>query len=127
MYSLLDFDGDVENTFHAVFQLSYDVFGEIRTFDLKENGGSIPVTNENRHEYVELYVDYQLNKSMETQFTSFEKGFRKVCGGNAINLFEAAELELLVCGSKKIDFFEMQQGWFVIKSLVLIYIVYKYF
>lgn len=46
---MLDFEGDVENTFLCSFAIGYtDVFGNALTHDLIENGKDIPVTNENR-------------------------------------------------------------------------------
>jgi hypothetical protein len=107
---LLSFDGNVEETFGQVFQMSYDFFGERRTIDLKEDGANIAVTNDNRVEYVDLYVNYVMEKSVEVQFGSFERGFRKVCGGPSIDLFEAKELELLVCGSNTLNFEELRMG-----------------
>lgn len=42
-------EGDVEDIFGLTFQVTYkNEFGENATFDLKENGEQIPVTNENR-------------------------------------------------------------------------------
>lgn len=41
--------------------------GEVLSVPLCEGGESIMVTEENRREFVELYVDYILNKSVETQ------------------------------------------------------------
>jgi hypothetical protein len=54
------------------------VFGEIRNVDLIPNGGNIPVTNENREQYVELYVGYIMDESVDQQFRAFEEGFRRV-------------------------------------------------
>jgi hypothetical protein len=53
-------------------------FGENRTVDLKEGGSAIPVTADNRQEYVDLYVHYLLDLSIEPQFRAFERGFKKV-------------------------------------------------
>jgi hypothetical protein len=64
--------------------MTYDFFGERRTIDLKEDGANIAVTNSNRQEYVDLYINYVMEKSVEVQFGSFERGFRKVCGGTII-------------------------------------------
>jgi ubiquitin-protein ligase E3 A len=33
-----------------------------------------------------------------------------VCGGDALDLFEAAELELLICGNPVLDFAELEKG-----------------
>lgn len=54
------------------------VFDEIQVHPLKENGENIPVTFENKAEYVDLYVDFLLNKSVENQFNAFNQGFQKV-------------------------------------------------
>lgn len=35
-------------------------------------------------EYVNLYVDYLLNRSMYQQFASFYHGFHSVCASNAL-------------------------------------------
>jgi ubiquitin-protein ligase E3 A len=107
---LLEYDGDVEQAFGFTFQLSHEVFGEIQTIDLVENGGEKPVTNDNRAEYVALYVDWILNKSIESQFSAFARGFRKVCSGPAFDLFIAEELELLLCGNPTLDFEALQRG-----------------
>ena len=46
--------------------------------ELIEGGKDILVTNDNRDEFVELYVDNILNKSVEKQFEAFKKGFYQV-------------------------------------------------
>jgi hypothetical protein len=107
---LLRFAGDVQSTFEFNFQISYESLGEIRTVDLKENGSTIPVTNENREEYVTLYVDYILTASVLPQFQAFYRGFTRVCGGAALDLFTASELELLICGNPVLDFHALQRG-----------------
>ena len=53
---------------------------------MKENGENINVTNENRQEYVDLYFDWLVNKSIETQFKYFKNGFFKVVTGDAIKV-----------------------------------------
>jgi hypothetical protein len=42
-------------------------FGETKTYDLKKDGGKIPLTNENRKEYVDSMVQWYLEKSIEKQ------------------------------------------------------------
>jgi ubiquitin-protein ligase E3 A len=110
LQSLLDFDGDVQAAFGFTFQISYEVFGEIRTIDLKRDGGDLPVTNENRDEYVTLYVQYVLDVSVAAQFAAFLKGFHRVCGGDALDLFTAPELELLLCGNPVLNFQDLEKG-----------------
>lgn len=50
-------------------------------------------------EYVERMVDFLLLGCVEDQFASFAKGFAEVCAGNALSLFRAEELELVIRGS----------------------------
>lgn len=38
------------------------------------------------------------------QFEAFAKGFMMLCGGPAMHLFSATELERLVCGNPILDF-----------------------
>ncbi len=51
-------------------------------------------------EYVDLYVDFLLTRSIAPQFDAFYRGFMNVADGPALKLFRAEELELLVVGSK---------------------------
>lgn len=46
--------------------------------ELIPNGKNIPVTNKNREQFVSLYVDHLLVKSVERQFAAFSRGFHKV-------------------------------------------------
>ena len=46
---LLEYDGNVEEDMSLTFQISQtDLFGEPTTYDLREDGEKIPVTNDNR-------------------------------------------------------------------------------
>ena len=61
---LLDYEGDVQEDFGVTFQMTYDDLGVIRTVPLKSGGEKVPVTNQNRREYVRACVNYMLNKSV---------------------------------------------------------------
>ena len=37
-----------------------------------------------RQQYVDLYLDYYLNKSVSKQFEAFAQGFHRVCGGRVL-------------------------------------------
>ncbi|XP_071801445.1 probable E3 ubiquitin-protein ligase HECTD2 [Asterias amurensis] len=102
---LLEYEGDVENTFCQTFQISFTSLGdEVVTVDLLPDGSQIAVTNQNREEFVRLYVQHVLVDSVAAQFEAFAHGFQTVCGGSALRLFQAAETEMLVCGSPELDF-----------------------
>ena len=65
---------------------------------------------ENRRQFVELYVNFWLNNSMDRQFEAMAKGFLMLCGGPALQLFSATELERLVCGNPFLDFDSLQKN-----------------
>ncbi|KAK4883149.1 hypothetical protein RN001_006468 [Aquatica leii] len=97
---------DLEEVFMQTFRISYqDVFGSVIHHDLKEDGDNINVTQENKHEFVDLYADFLLNKSVEKQFRAFYRGFQMVTDESPLELlFRPEEIELLICGSKNFDF-----------------------
>ncbi|XP_073943044.1 HECT and RLD domain containing E3 ubiquitin ligase 4 isoform X2 [Choristoneura fumiferana] len=102
--SLLEYpDDDVEDVYSLCFAVNTVVFDQIQVHPLKENGENLPVTSDNKEEYVELYVDFLLNKSVENQFKAFNQGFQKVCGGRIIKLFRSHELMSVVIGNEEYD------------------------
>ncbi|KAJ5077046.1 e3 ubiquitin-protein ligase hectd2-related [Anaeramoeba ignava] len=108
LQTLLDFDGDIKEVYDRNFQIEYESFGQIKTYDLKPNAENIILTEENRKEYVDLYVEFELVKSIEQQFNSFHRGFKEVCEGMVLSLLRPEELELLVCGDPIFDFSALQ-------------------
>lgn len=109
---LLEYSGNVEEDMMLTFQISHtDLFGSPVLHDLKEKGESIPVTKENRQEFADLYADYILNKSVERQFKAFKKGFLMVTSESPMRyLFRPEELELLICGSRNLDFHALEKS-----------------
>ncbi|KAL7937462.1 HECT domain-containing protein [Trichoderma chlorosporum] len=96
---LLAFDGDIEETFCLDFVIETDKYGFKVQVPLCPGGENKPVTNENRREYVDLYVRHILDVAVKRQFEPFKRGFYTVCGGNAFSLFRPEEIELLIRGS----------------------------
>lgn len=105
-------DPDLEDVFMQTFRISYqDVFGTIIHYDLKDKGDNLPVTQENKYEFVDLYADFLLNKAVEKQFRAFYKGFQMVVDESPLEqLFRPEEIELLICGSKNFDFDELENS-----------------
>ncbi|GAA6035922.1 hypothetical protein JCM8097_005167 [Rhodosporidiobolus ruineniae] len=101
LQQLLDFSPPeaVEDTVCRAFVGEYEAWGEVVEVELCEGGKERAVTGENREEYVRLLVDFHLSTSISSQFEAFASGFHEVCAGNALSLFKAAELELVVRGS----------------------------
>eukprot|EP00929_Paragymnodinium_shiwhaense_P025350 TRINITY_DN15354_c0_g1_i1.p1 TRINITY_DN15354_c0_g1~~TRINITY_DN15354_c0_g1_i1.p1 ORF type:complete len:941 (+),score=279.73 TRINITY_DN15354_c0_g1_i1:98-2920(+) len=75
LLGMLEFEGSVEDVYCRNFVASYEHFGAVVEVPLKEGGEHIPVTNQNCGEYVDLYIDWFFNKSIDEKFRSFKKGF----------------------------------------------------
>ncbi|CAG9322193.1 unnamed protein product [Blepharisma stoltei] len=106
---MLQTEENVEEVYCRNFILETKMFDQVIVHELKENGSKIPVTNENRQEFVDLYVDWWLNRGISEIFEAFKRGFFKVCEGDVIHWFKPKELELLICGNPVLDFFELEK------------------
>lgn len=79
--------------------------------ELKYQGSKIPVSWSDRQEWIALYVDVLLNKSVANQFNAFKRGFDAACSNSSLyTLFRAEEVEELVCGSRQLDFEQLEQA-----------------
>lgn len=102
--------GSVEDVFCLTFAVDSSAYGVVTKVPLKPGGTEIPITEDNRHEYVDCLVDWLLRGSIEPQAAAFAKGFHVLCDGPAVRLFNAQELERLVCGNPDLDFYALQRG-----------------
>lgn len=106
---LLEFEGDVEAVFSLDFTAPHStLFGRTLTHELVPNGEQTPVTAENRLQFVDLYIQYLLRDSIRPQFQAFSRGFFLVCDTEALKKFHHRELEMLICGSRVLDFHELE-------------------
>ncbi|XP_071263666.1 probable E3 ubiquitin-protein ligase HERC3 isoform X1 [Salvelinus alpinus] len=74
------------------------------------NGEEVPVTMVNRKKYVDLYVDMKLNKSVQSQFADFEKGFHEGCPIQAWRMFLPEELMTLLQGDDNYEWDKLRQN-----------------
>ncbi|XP_076648302.1 HECT and RLD domain containing E3 ubiquitin ligase 4 [Halictus rubicundus] len=111
MQSILDYEeSDFEEVFCLNFEVIREAFGERKTCELIPDGSKVPVTFKNKNQFVELYVDYILNKSVDPHFQAFYKGFHKVCGGRVLELFHSNELKAVVVGNEDYDWEELEKS-----------------
>ena len=92
------------------FTVSVDKFGEKIIIPLKPNGENIMVDYENKKEYVELYVNWFFNESIKEFYNSFERGFYKVFDKKLSKILSPQELELIICGTQKLDYNELKKA-----------------
>ncbi|MGH0164434.1 UNVERIFIED_CONTAM: hypothetical protein FKN15_061376 [Acipenser sinensis] len=65
---------------------------------------------EGRQEFVEAYLNYVFNKSIEELYLAFSSGFLKVCGGKVLSLFQPSELMAMVVGNNNYNWDEMEKN-----------------
>ncbi|TDL27594.1 HECT-domain-containing protein [Rickenella mellea] len=96
-------NNDITDVLDETFTTTEDRFGELVTIELKPNGGSIPVTEANKADYVNAIVEYRIHKRVKEQFDAFMAGFNELIPQDLINVFDERELELLIGGMSEID------------------------
>ena len=110
---------DITDIITETFSIEVDKFGVLEIVDLIENGRNVPVTEENKQEYIQLVVEYRLTGSVKAQLEEFlkgmfalnvtltwylhETGFHDVVPSELISIFDEQELELLISGLPDID------------------------
>ncbi|CAL5213878.1 unnamed protein product [Lathyrus oleraceus] len=76
---------------------------EVTDYELKPGGRNIRVTEETKHEYVDLVAEHLLTNAIRPQINSFLEGFNEMVPRELISIFNDKELELLISGLPEID------------------------
>ncbi|KAF8147316.1 hypothetical protein K438DRAFT_2027776 [Mycena galopus ATCC 62051] len=96
-------ENDITDVLDETFTMTEERFGELVTIELKPNGGDIPVTEENKKDYVDGVVSYRIGRRVKAQFDAFMEGLLELVPSELINVFDERELELLIGGMSEID------------------------
>ena len=71
-------ENDITDIITETFSVDNDKFGVVETIDFIPNGRNISVTEENKHEYVRLMVEWRLTGSVKEQLDEFLKGMLQI-------------------------------------------------
>uniref|UniRef100_A0A182U8Q7 HECT-type E3 ubiquitin transferase n=1 Tax=Anopheles melas TaxID=34690 RepID=A0A182U8Q7_9DIPT len=96
-------ENNITGIIDSTFSVENNSFGVLKVHELKPNGASIAVTEDNKREYVKLYVNYRFMRGIEQQFLALSKGFGELILSHLLRPFDERELELLISGISKID------------------------
>ncbi|CAF0899632.1 unnamed protein product [Brachionus calyciflorus] len=108
---LLKYTGDdFESVFDLTFEITRQRYDQNINIELIPGGSNIPVTKDNVKQYVNAYIDYIFNKSVEKPFQAFNIGFHRVCGSKVLELFHPSELMSMVIGNQNYDFEELEKN-----------------
>lgn len=107
LIKMLNYDKD---DFIDVFGLTFEATlktGE--TIELCKGGRHKQVTQENKHFFVELWVDFYMDSSIKRRFAEISAGFHQVFSRcQSIRLFDYEELETLLCGCREIGCYDFK-------------------
>jgi len=90
------------------FTADVEEFGVVRTVELKPNGANIPVTEDNKMEYIQLATKHKMTTGIRKQIDSFLEGFHELVPKECISIFNEQELELLICGIPEVNLVDLK-------------------
>ncbi|CAL8068189.1 unnamed protein product [Calicophoron daubneyi] len=85
------------------FSVDEEHYGETVQVDLIPNGRHIPLTNENKKRYIECIISWRFVSRIKQQMWAFLDGFKDLVDPETLKIFDANELELLICGLQDIS------------------------
>jgi len=85
------------------FSASYDVLGTTTIIDFIPNGRNIPVTEQNKVQYVDLMMAWLIQGRYEPSLTHFLDGFHSILPIHLLENFHVHELQYLLSGQIEID------------------------
>ncbi|XP_050371147.1 E3 ubiquitin-protein ligase UPL1 isoform X2 [Argentina anserina] len=114
----LTFSMDADEEKHILYEKN-----QVTDYELKPGGRNIRVTEETKHEYVDLVADHILTNAIRPQINSFLEGFNELVPRELISIFNDKELELLISGLPEIDLDDLKAnteytGYTVASSVV---------
>ncbi|KAI8847704.1 hypothetical protein BC829DRAFT_444369 [Chytridium lagenaria] len=111
LQQLLDWnDGDVGDIFMRTFEISYDVYGQVKTFPLVENGTKRLLrmkTDKNTFIFTSITLLVNL---LNANLAHSGEGFIGFVEAELWKMCRSEELELLICGTADLDFTDLENG-----------------
>ena len=98
-------NNDITGIINETFTIVEERAGELVTINLKPGGEEIPLTEENKKEFVDTLVAYQISGCVKEQFGFLMEGLLELIPRDLINEFDERELELLIGGMSEIDMY----------------------
>ncbi|OQR74237.1 E3 ubiquitin-protein ligase SMURF2-like, partial [Tropilaelaps mercedesae] len=100
---ILENDVNDGGAFDETFAVEHNQYGRVVLHELKPGGADISVTDDNKKEYVSLYVKWRFMLGIEAQFRELQKGFNELVPQALLKEFDDRELELVIGGLGRID------------------------
>ncbi|MBA0692176.1 hypothetical protein Goari_009759, partial [Gossypium aridum] len=108
-------ENDISDVLHLTFSIDADEEKlilyertQVTDYELIPGGRNIKVTEENKHQYVDLIAEHRLTTAIRPQINAFLEGFNELIPRELISIFNDKELELLISGLPEIDMDDMR-------------------
>lgn len=104
-------DQDLYNSFHymqnnqiegLIFE-NFSVTYHNQTYEFIKNGQNIPITDENKENYIHFRTEYELYGSMKIAIEAIKSGFYKIIPHDLLTSFKSTDLDYLICGNPIIN------------------------
>ncbi|KAF8638999.1 hypothetical protein AX17_001801 [Amanita inopinata Kibby_2008] len=80
------------------FTVADQEFGVAKTVELVPDGSNIPVTRENKLQYIQLVSHYRLSKQIKLQSKAFFEGLSEMIDAKWLRMFNQQEVQILLGG-----------------------------
>ncbi|XP_055346728.1 E3 ubiquitin-protein ligase NEDD4-like [Paramacrobiotus metropolitanus] len=85
------------------FTVDEEIYGVMQQSEIKTGGANIPVTQDNKHEYMDLVIRWRFVDRVQHQMGAFMQGFNELIPKRLLQIFDPNEVELLLSGIASID------------------------
>lgn len=97
---LKHYSGDIEKDLTLDFTVTNEEFGDKHIHELVPNGRNIPVTKDNRLEYIYRVSHYRLNEQIRLQSEAFLAGLTDLIDLRWLRMLNREELRILISGTE---------------------------
>ncbi|PVF99328.1 HECT-domain-containing protein, partial [Serendipita vermifera] len=95
-------ENDITDVLEETFTVEDERFGEMLTIELLPGGADIPVTEENKKEFIE-FVEFIMLRRVQEQYAAFMEGLHDFVPQSLLSTFDEREVELLIGGIAQSD------------------------
>ncbi|XP_015258098.1 PREDICTED: probable E3 ubiquitin-protein ligase HERC3 [Cyprinodon variegatus] len=106
LQEILNYKDDILEGLFIDFKINWDE----KDVDLDPRNPEKLVTEQNKKEFVDAYVNYAFNESVESVFQEFKRGFFQVCDQQLVKLFGPEELQGVLVGGGTYDWATFKQN-----------------
>ena len=95
--------GEDVSSLALTFETTIECFGQNVSVPLIDGMGGVEVTNENVEQYINAYVNFELESRIKTSFEAFKRGFDLAYPGKIYRTLDPAEIDIIVSGEEVYD------------------------